>query len=72
MQVEGLAKDVIEILMEEKNLSIEEAMDIFYRSNTYRKLERPETGLYYQGPVYIYDFLCEELDSLSSSNGLPS
>ena len=55
MMIEGIAADVIQIIMEEEGLNCEQAMDKLYTNAVFRKLERPETGLYYQSPVYIYD-----------------
>ena len=60
MQVEGLAADVIQLLVSEDGMTIETAMDTLYRSRTFRALERPETGLYYESPVYVYDMLKKE------------
>ena len=59
-QVEGLAADVIQLLVTEDGISIEQAMDTLYQSRTFRALERPETGLYYTSPVYIYDLIKSE------------
>jgi hypothetical protein len=38
-----------------------EAMTLLYNSKTYEKIEDEKTGLYYQGAVYVMDFLNEEL-----------
>lgn len=58
---ECTARDVITMLVEKKNLSIAEAMDIFYNSKTFENLCNKETGLYFQSSVYIYDVLENEL-----------
>ncbi len=58
---ECTARDVITMLVEKKNLSIAEAMDIFYNSKTFENLSNKETGLYFQSSVYIYDVLENEL-----------
>ena len=58
---ECTARDVIAMLVEKKNLSIAEAMDIFYNSKTFENLSNKETGLYFQSSVYIYDVLENEL-----------
>lgn len=58
---ECTARDVITMLVEKKNLSIVEAMDIFYNSKTFENLSNKETGLYFQSSVYIYDVLENEL-----------
>ena len=36
------------------------ALNKLYKSNTFAKIEDPQTGLYYQGAVYVFDFLKEE------------
>ena len=59
--IECLAKDLIEILMEEKGYGLEEAMDVLYKSHTFEKIENEKTGLYFQSPVYVMEFLNEEL-----------
>ncbi|MEE1007986.1 MAG: hypothetical protein UH963_02420 [Agathobacter sp.] len=48
------------MIMEEYNLSDREALDKLYKSNTFSKLEDPQTGLYFQGAVYVFDFFKEE------------
>ena len=35
-------------------------MRIVYASKLYEKLQDPETGLYREGPAYLYDMLAEE------------
>lgn len=59
--IECLAKDLIEILMEERNYGLEEAMDVLYKSHTFEKIENEKTGLFYQSPVYVMEFLNDEL-----------
>ena len=41
-------------------LTIKEAMRVVYSSKLYEKLQDPETGLYREGPAYLYDMLAEE------------
>ena len=59
--IECLAKDLIEILMEERGYGLEEAMDVLYKSHTFEKIENEKTGLYYQSSVYVMEFLNDEL-----------
>lgn len=61
-QIEYLTNELITMLMNERNMTMEQAMDTVYDSHTYEKVERPSTGLYYQSPVYVMDMLCEELN----------
>jgi hypothetical protein len=49
------------MLMEERSLTMEQAMDTVYSSHTFEKVERTSTGLFYQGSVYVMDMLREEL-----------
>ncbi len=60
---ECMARDVLTMLVEKKNLSIAEAMDVFYNSKTFENLNNAETGLYFQSPVYIYDVLNKEIET---------
>ena len=42
------------------NVSLKEALDMFYKSETCRRFHDEETGLYLQGNLYILnDFLAE-------------
>ncbi len=61
-QIECLTNELIAMLMDERGLTMERAMDTVYSSHTFEKVERPTTGLYYQSAVYVMDMLCEELN----------
>jgi len=46
--------------MEDKGSSMEAAMEEFYMSKIFEKLNDIETGLYLEGSAYIYEMLkCE-------------
>lgn len=66
--IECLTDSLIQMLMEDHDYDIPTAMHTLYTSDTYRKLENERTGLYYQGAVYLYDMLNEELEKQSSQN----
>lgn len=53
--IESLTRDVVVFLMEERGLSMREAMDVFCSSRTFNALSNPETGLYFQSSAYIFD-----------------
>lgn len=57
---ECLCEDIVPMIMEEYHLTDKEAFDRLYKSKTFSKIEDPETGLYYQSPVYVFDMLKEE------------
>ncbi len=61
--IEMLCEDLVPMIMEEYHLTDKEAINKLYQSNTFAKIEDPETGLYYQGPVYVFEFLKEEFSS---------
>ncbi len=54
-------RDVITMLVEKRNMSVSDAIDIFYNSQTFVNLNNTETGLYFQSPIYIYDLLEKEI-----------
>ena len=54
--IETLCEDLVPMIMEEYNLSDKEAIDKLYKSNTFSKIEDPDTGLYYQSPVYVFEY----------------
>jgi hypothetical protein len=66
--VETLTRELIARLMEERSLSMREAMDIVYNSKTYAALNNLNTGLYFQSPAYVYDVLAEEIKVLEIKN----
>ena len=59
--VETLTRELITRLMEERSITMREAMDIVYSSKTYTALNNLKTGLYFQSPAYVYDVLKIEL-----------
>ena len=47
-------------ISETMNISLKEALDLFYQSETCRRFHDEETGLYLQGNLYVLnDFLAE-------------
>lgn len=58
---EAMAVDLAELLSVEFGMTITEALDALYGSETYAKLCNPNTGLYFQSTQYVYSFLKEEL-----------
>lgn len=58
---EYMTADMLSILMEDRNMPMQEAMLLFYNSDTYARLHDAESGLYYQSPGYVLDCLDNEL-----------
>ena len=60
--VESLVKDLSMCVMDDYHTDMEEALSAVINSDTYRLLECPETGLFYQSGRYVYSFLQNELN----------
>lgn len=61
--VESLVKELIEMLMKDYGWNMKKSMDVVYSSETFAKLEDERSGLYYQGAVYVYSFLKQEIET---------
>jgi len=65
--VEEIIEDLVQDLSKDKDISIEESLDIVYNSVVYRSLCDEETNLYGEGSPYVYELLKNEIqDELSS------
>mgnify|MGYP003293499251 CR=1 FL=1 len=58
---EALATDLAELIAKDFDMTVTEALDTLYGSETYAKLCNPNTGLYFQSTQYVYSFLKIEL-----------
>ena len=59
--IEGVTQDIIAYLVEEEDISIEQAMDRVYNSKVFAKLCDRETGLYRESSAYVLSLLKDEL-----------
>lgn len=59
--IEDITSDLAYMLVKKQHYSIEQAIDVVYKSKTYEALTRPETGLYSQSSGYVYEYLQQEL-----------
>lgn len=55
-------EEMASLLQEEYGMDLLKAFDTIYNSKIYQKLTNTETGLYIQSPLYIYNYLEEELE----------
>jgi len=58
--IEYTTQEVVRYLVEDRKMTIEKAMELFYMSDTFQKLTDIETGLYLEGSAYIYDMFQKE------------
>ncbi len=54
---EQVTARMIQILIEERGFSLEEAVDRVYTSPVYSKLSDARTGLFFQSPRYVLSYL---------------
>lgn len=59
--IECITTELVEYVMTDFRCDLEKALSIVYNSETYTLLCDPRTGLYYQSPLYVYDYLKAEM-----------
>lgn len=59
--IEYTTQEVIGYLIEDYKITMEQAMEQFFMSDTFGKLSDIETGLYLDGSAYIYEMLKREM-----------
>lgn len=59
--IEEISKEIVLLLIEEHQMSLNEAFKALYTSDTYSRLIDIETGLYAQSTAYVYEYLEKEL-----------
>lgn len=60
-QIECTTRDLADKLVGDFSMTVPQALRVVYNSETYEKLINPKTGLYFQSPLYVYDFLKNEV-----------
>lgn len=59
--IEELVKELALCLMDERGMTMKQALDTIYNSETYTKLLDERTGLFSQSTVYVYSILETEM-----------
>lgn len=62
-QIECLAAELAEMLVEEYGWDVKTALSQLYKSQTFEKVCDPLCGLYFQGSVYVFQFLKNEIET---------
>lgn len=60
--IEYIIQDVIDMLATDQNIEYDEAMNKFYNSEIFSKLQEEETGLYMESSEYVYDLFKDEMN----------
>lgn len=50
-----VTRNVVTFIAEDRNIDIKNAMEIFYKSIIFDKLQDTETGLYKESASYVYE-----------------
>lgn len=61
--IEEITKEIIYLLIEERHMSMREALHTLYTSDTYARLIDTRNGLYTQSTAYVYEYLEKELST---------
>lgn len=59
--IEELVKELTLRLMDERGMTMKQALDTIYNSETYTKLLDDRTGLFSQSTAYVYSILETEI-----------
>ena len=60
--IEYISQDVIDMITTDRGIKCDAAMNLFYNSQVFEKLQDIETGLYLESPAYIYDLFKDEMN----------
>lgn len=60
--IEGITQELVKYLCEDKNIEIEEAMELVYNSITFDKVSDVKTGLCKESASYVYELLNDEIN----------
>ncbi len=60
--IEYMIQDIIEAFTNDQGLEYDEAMNKFYNSEVFEKLQNEETGLYMESSSYVYDLFRDEMN----------
>ena len=60
--IEYIVHDIVDMLTTDQNIEYDEAMNKFYNSEVFEKLQDRETGLYLESSEYIYDLFKDEIN----------
>lgn len=62
-QIECLTTELAEMLVERYGWDIKKALDEVYSSETFKRLNDPQCGLYYESAVYVFSYLQNEIET---------
>lgn len=60
--IEYIIRDIIYMLTIDQNMEYDDAMNKFYNSEVFEKLQDKKTGLYLESSEYVYDLFKDEMN----------
>ena len=60
--IEYMIQDIVDMITTDQKIEYDEAMNRFYNSEIFEKLQDKETGLYLESPEYVYDLFKDEMN----------
>ena len=58
--IEYVIQDIVDMFATDQNIEYDDAMNKFYNSEVFVKLQDKETGLYLESPEYVYDLFKDD------------
>ena len=60
--IEYIVQDIVDMFSSDQHIEYDEAMNKFYNSKVFEKLQDKETGLYMESSEYVYDLFKDEIN----------
>ena len=60
--IEYIVQDIVDMFSSDQDIEYDEAMNKFYNSKVFEKLQDKETGLYMESSEYVYDLFKVEIN----------
>ena len=60
--IEYIVQDIVDMFSSDQDIECDEAMNKFYNSKVFEKLQDKETGLYMESSEYVYDLFKDEIN----------
>ena len=60
--IEYIVQDIFDMFSSDQDIEYDEAMNKFYNSKVFEKLQDKETGLYMESSEYVYDLFKDEIN----------
>ena len=60
--IEYIVQDIVDMFSSDQDIEYDEAMNKFYNSKVFEKLQDKETGLYLESSEYVYDLFKDEIN----------